>query len=75
MLVDGRPEWSAEDERAHQIRLDLSILAPRPIGAMSELDQHRLEVGEIVAAERNRAVSSFDRVALERQAPRQGAMR
>src|SRR5918996_3209465 len=72
-LFDGRPGRGAVQQGAQQACLGLALLAPGTIGAMGELDQHRLEIRQVIAAEQDEAVPGFDRVRLERQAHRQKA--
>ena len=69
-LPDGWPGRGAMAKRVQEARFDLVILAPRAIGAMGELDQHRLEVRHIVATEDDRTCSGLDRISFQPQ--RQG---
>jgi hypothetical protein len=56
--------------RAQEARLDLAVLAPGAVGAMRQLDQDRLEISEVVAAEQNEAVGRLDGIGLQREAHR-----
>jgi hypothetical protein len=57
-------------ERAQQARLDPAVLAPRAIGAMGELDQDRVEVREVIAAEQDEASRRFDGIGFQRETHR-----